>query len=226
MQIVVCSRMMEPSKRALRHMWPVVCLGPFTFVSVIFKYLLEAESRHNVSVCRWRSAACHSFVLFPNTRREQASGSEGERGWLVYRTFIAVKIPLCESSALSTNATTLPPAVFKVMRLSLSCTLEASLLSFVFIECISQSAVFADDCTVHPHGVHQTLGSLFTLLALNGSSQNWPRLNVAVWLYSSTVMPASCFKQYDKQAVEQLGLAVSLQKPLSSIFMGLFFPLE
>lgn len=52
MQIVVCSRMMEPSKRALRHVWPVGCLGPFTFVSVIFKYLLEAESRHNVSVCR------------------------------------------------------------------------------------------------------------------------------------------------------------------------------
>lgn len=40
MQIVVCSRMMEPSKRALCHVWAVECLGALILASVIVKYLL------------------------------------------------------------------------------------------------------------------------------------------------------------------------------------------
>lgn len=157
---------MEPSRRAVRHVWPVGCLGPLTFVSVIFKYLLEAES-----------AACHSFrpffFFFPNTRRrEPAPGSDRERGRLVYRTGIAVKIPLHESSARSlarTPALCLPP--FQSNETLTGLCIRGFLAVAVFIERIGQSAGFADDRTAHPHGVHPTLGSLFTLLALYVSKQ-------------------------------------------------------
>lgn len=40
MEIVVCSRMMEPSKRALCHVRAVECLSALILASVMVKYLL------------------------------------------------------------------------------------------------------------------------------------------------------------------------------------------
>lgn len=42
----------------------------------------------------------------------------------------------------------------KVTEVLLACALKASLLSLIFIECISHSAVLADECAIHPLRIH------------------------------------------------------------------------
>lgn len=133
MQIVVCSPWWSPARELC-----VTCgLQDVSALSLLSAWYLNIYWRLNHDTTS-RSAdddrpRAIRYGLFPNTRREQASGSKGERGWLVYGTFIVVKIPPHESSARSHKCYHFASRSFKVMRPSLSCALEASLLSLFLL---------------------------------------------------------------------------------------------